>query len=256
MSAMKPKLDVGGTLNQVFDIYREQAGVLLPVAFILFLIVAVVEVLLDASLALLPLVLVVSTVAATLYQGMVVNLVRDVQDGRRDSSVGELMNSVLPVLLPLIGAGLLAGLGIGLGFFLLVIPGLFLATIWAVIAPAIVVEGRGVFESFGRSRELVKDNGWPVFGTIVVAFLITFITAAIFGAIAIAIADDTVAVAVVFSVIAKVLTAPIGALVAGVLYFRLLAIKGEQPSAEGLAAAPHPTAPPSYEPPPPPTPGT
>ncbi|MDQ3726462.1 MAG: hypothetical protein M3335_11335, partial [Actinomycetota bacterium] len=110
---MKPKLDVGGTLNHVFDIYRDQAGVLLPVAFILFLIVAVAEVLLDSSLALLPLAILVSTVASTLYQGMGVNLVRDVQDGRRDSSVGELMSSVMPVLLPLIGAGLLAGIGIG-----------------------------------------------------------------------------------------------------------------------------------------------
>ena len=45
-------------------------------------------------------------------EGMVVQLVRDVQDGRRDNTVGELFSSVSPVLLPLIAVSILAGLGI------------------------------------------------------------------------------------------------------------------------------------------------
>jgi hypothetical protein len=99
-------------------------------------------------------------VASTLYQGMVVSLVSDVQDGRRDHSVGELIEATWPVVLPLIVAGILAGLGIAFGFLLLlVIPGLFLLTIWAVIAPVIVVEHSGAVDAFGRSRELVKGNG-------------------------------------------------------------------------------------------------
>ena len=55
---------------------------------------------------------------------------------------------------------------------LLIVPGLFLLTIWAVTAPAIVVERRGAIEAFGRSHELVRGEGWTVFGAIVVAFLI------------------------------------------------------------------------------------
>jgi hypothetical protein len=74
---MKRKLDVGGTLSQVFSTYGDQAGVLLPVAFGLFLLVAVINGILAGSLLLLPLGLAVSVVAATLYQGMVVGLVRD-----------------------------------------------------------------------------------------------------------------------------------------------------------------------------------
>jgi phosphate/sulfate permease len=35
-----------------------------------------------------------------------------------------------------------------------------------------VVEGAGVIEAFGRSRDLVRGNGWPVFGAIVIAYLI------------------------------------------------------------------------------------
>jgi hypothetical protein len=123
MPPMKRELSVGDTLSEVFSTYGAHAGVLLPVAFWLFLAVAIVDGLVGSSLALFPLVIVVSTVAATLYQGMVVGLVRDVQDGRRDSSVGELFGYAAPVLLSLIGAGLLSGLGIGIGFALLIAQG-------------------------------------------------------------------------------------------------------------------------------------
>jgi hypothetical protein len=239
---MERKLDVGGTLSQVFSTYGSQAGVLLPLAFCIYLIVAVIDVILAGSLALVPIVLAVSVIAATLYQGMVVGLVSDVQDGRRDSSIGDLVRATGPVVLPLIGAGLLAGIGIGIGFILLVVPGLILLTIWAVIAPAIVVERRGVIEAFGRSRELIRGNGWQVFGVIVVVYIIVFVANLIFGGIGTGISDTTV-VRIVFSLIASTLTAPIGALVAAVIYFRLLAIK------EGSGAAPADTATPLPPPP-------
>src|SRR3954449_8178407 len=147
---MEQRLSVGDTLSEVFRIYREQAGVLLPVAFWLFLVVAIVNGVTEGSFSLIWIGLVVSLAVGTLYQGMVVRLVQDIQDGRRDSSVGDLMRSVLPVLGPLIGAGILAGLGIAGGFVLLIVPGLVLLTMWAVRAPAIVVENRGVFDAFGR----------------------------------------------------------------------------------------------------------
>jgi hypothetical protein len=236
---MERKLDVGGTLSQVFSTYGSQAGVLLPVAFGLFLIVAIVSGVLAGSLVLFPIVMAISVIAATLYQGMVVGLVRDVQDGRRDSSVGDLVRATGPVVLPLIGAGLLAGLGIGIGFILLLVPGLILLTIWAVIAPVIVVERSGAIAAFGRSRELVRGNGWQVFGVIFVAFVITVIVQAVLGAIAVGVEDSTV-VRIVFNVLASTVTAPITALVAAVIYFRLLAIKGD---AAAPVAAPGPPPP-------------
>src|ERR1700754_918559 len=98
---MTRKLQVGETLGEVFSIYRAQAGVLLPLAFWIFLAVAIVDGLVGEELSLFGLVLLASTLAGTLYQGMVVTLVRDVQDGRRDMSMGEMARSVMPVLLPL-----------------------------------------------------------------------------------------------------------------------------------------------------------
>lgn len=230
---MERKLRVGGVLGESFAIYRDQAGVLIPVAFWLFLAVAIVEAVAAGDLLWGSLAVVLSLAVSTLYQGMVVGLVDDVRDGRRDHSIGELMRSVAPVVGPLLGAGLLAGLGVVGGFFLLVVPGLYLLTIWAVIAPVIVVERRKVFDAFGRSRQLVRDNGWPVFWTVILAFLITFAAAALFTAIAVGLSDSALLEIVLFT-LASAFTAPIPALVAAVLYFRLREIKGE--SSEGHQA--------------------
>ncbi len=236
---MQGKLSVGETLAEVFGIYRDQAGVLLPVAFWLFLAVAIVDGLVGNGPVLLMVSLLFGVLVGTLYKGMVVSLVRDVQDGRRDSSVGDLFGSVTPVLGTLIAAGLLSALGIVFGMFLLIVPGLILLTIWAVIAPAIVIENRGVIESFRRSRELVRGFGWPVFGAVLVGYLIVVAGSIFFGGIAAGIADGPL-LRIVFGALASTITAPVDALVAAVLYYRLLAIKG-RPAVDPVA----PVAPPA-----------
>ncbi len=72
---MQRELSVGDSLREVFAIYRAQAGVLLPVAFWLFLLDAIVNGLVGDNLALFPLLIAVSTIITTLYRGMVVGLV-------------------------------------------------------------------------------------------------------------------------------------------------------------------------------------
>jgi hypothetical protein len=249
---MNRKLDVGATISEVFSIYGAQAGVLLPIAFWLFLAVAIVNALAGSSVLLLLIASVVGIVAGTLYQGVVVNLASDVQDGRRDSSAGDLVRAATPFIWPLFGAGLLAGIGIGIGLILIIVPGLILATIWSVIAPVIVLEGSGIMGAFGRSRQLVRGNGWQVFGAILVAYVIVIAGSLIFSAIGAAIADG-VFVRIVFRALASTITAPISALVAAVLYFRLREIAGP---GETVPAGPPAGASPLPGVPPPPAAGT
>jgi hypothetical protein len=108
-------------------------------------------------------------------QAALVATVDDVRDGRADRSIGETFQAVRPQLLTATIAGILAAIGIGIGFVLLIIPGLYLLTIWSMLIPVIVVERRSIGEAFGRSQDIVRGNWWPMFGLI----LITFVGAAI-----------------------------------------------------------------------------
>ena len=108
-------------------------------------------VLVAAAPALALLAVVISLVATTLFTGMVVELVADVQDGRRDASVGQLLRAVTPVLGQLILVGIVAGLGIVIGFILIIVPGLILITIWSVAAPVVVLERPGGLRRWGAA---------------------------------------------------------------------------------------------------------
>jgi hypothetical protein len=216
---MSGSLDVGAVIRRVFDIYVDQAPVLMPAAAVVFVFTGILTAaLVTAAPALALLAVVVGLVATTLFTGMVVELVADVQDGRRDATVGQLLRAVAPVLGQLILVGILAGVGVVVGFILLIIPGLILITLWSVAAPVVVLERPGALAALGRSRELVRGNGWQVFGVILVLDILVVIVAS-----AIELAADSAGsgVGIVARVIVGVLTAPLSALAAAVLYFEL-----------------------------------
>lgn len=185
MSAATPAqpFDAGSTIGNAWEIYKNNAGILIPAALGLYAIQLVLALLfLGSGIALLVL-SIVGLILGSLFQGFVIELTRDAADGKVDSTIGELVSSVTPVLLPLIGTAILMGIGIGIGFVLFIIPGLFLMTIWFVTIPALVLERRGVFPSFGRSRELVKGYGWSVFGVIVFVFVLSIAASIVAGLI-------------------------------------------------------------------------
>lgn len=70
------------------------------------------------------------------------------------------------------GATFLAGLLIGLGSFLCVIPGIILTCCYMLVIPAVITEDAGPIEALKRSRQVTKGSRWAVFGTMVVATLI------------------------------------------------------------------------------------
>ena len=237
--AQPGRIDVGGVISETFETYRQNAGVLIGSAVVVFVVLGLVSGLLSnaGGLLLSLLALVIRMAGSALYTGFVVKLVEDVRDGRRDFSVGDLFSAAAPAIGPLVLMSILWGLAVAVGFLLLIVPGLFLITICAVTAPSIVIDRVGVMESFGRSRELVRGNGWSVFGTLVVVWLITIVIAAVISAIGAALGTGGFVIGVIIS---SAVTAPIFSLAVSVIYFNL---RGGRAPTEG-APAPSPPAPP------------
>jgi len=88
---------------------------------------------------------------------------------------GEAFQRALARFLPLVGLGLLVGLAVGIGFMLLIVPGVILLVMWAVGVPACVVEGLGATESLSRSSALTKGYRWPILGIMFVVGLVNWI---------------------------------------------------------------------------------
>ncbi len=111
-------------------------------------------------------------VGAFWLEGVLVRATADLRGGKRDLSIRTTLESALPRINVLSASGLLATVAIAGGLVLLIVPGLFLLTIWSMIIPAIMLENTGVFRAFSRSRELVRGNGWNVFAIIVLTFTV------------------------------------------------------------------------------------
>jgi hypothetical protein len=246
---MNAKLDTGRVFERIFQIYREQFTLLIPAALVLFLPVAILNgVLLTSGGALVGLATIaIGLIATYWFQGMVVQAVVDILDGRRDHTVGSLFSSATPFLGRLIGAGVLATIIIIIGFILIIVPGLIALTFLAVVAPAVVIDRLGVTDALRRSRELVGGNAWRVFGVLVVLFLVTALVSGIVNAIGGSVSDDSFAGFAIAELIVRVLLTPLSAIAATVMYVELRRAKGE-PLAED-AAAPAPPATPAPEPP-------
>jgi hypothetical protein len=214
------RIRVGDVIGETFSIYGRNAGALLGSAIVVFVVIGVISGILQSAGGLILVLLagVVRLVGYALYTGFVVKLVQDVRDGRRDETVGDLFSSAAPAILSLVGFGILFGIGVAIGLVLVIVPGLILLTFWSVGAPAIVAERAGVIDAFGRSWGLVRGDAWPVFGTLVVVLLIVIAIGVILGAIATPIGDGAIVIA---SILSTVLTAPIFALAASVMFFDL-----------------------------------
>ncbi|HUA75442.1 MAG TPA: hypothetical protein VL988_11840 [Solirubrobacteraceae bacterium] len=223
---MPQRLDVGAVIGRVWRIYVDQAPVLMPAAAVVFVIEGIGAALLASTGSAAGYVLaeVIAIVAGILFTGMVVELVADVQDGRRDSSAGQLLRAVVPVLGQLILVGLVASIAIVVGFALIIVPGLILVTLWSVFVPVIVLERPPGLGSLGRSRELVRGNGWQVFGVLLVLYVLVNVVIWIADGAA---DSASTAAGIVVHVVLGVLSAPLAALAAAVLYFDLRAASGE-----------------------------
>jgi hypothetical protein len=224
-------LQAGAVIGKAWETYKAHWRHLLPIAFVVYVLISLLILLLGALLGWFGALVgsLVSIAGIFWLQGALVLAIDDVRDGRADLSITETLDRVSPRLGTLALAGLLAGIAIGLGLLLLIVPGLYLLTIWLVIIPAIVLEGCGVSESFGRSQELVRGYGWSVFGVIVLTVLIFIGVAIVFGVLD-GVLDSRWA-SFALNIVLQTLTAPFLALAWTTTYYDLRDLKGAQPTA-------------------------
>jgi hypothetical protein len=231
------RIRVGDVVNETFAIYSQNFAPLVLTALVVFLIVGVITGLLQRSggVFLGVLAAAIQLAAHALYTGFVVQLVRDVRDGRRDLAVGDLFSAATPAIVPLFVFGVLYGIGVAIGFILIIVPGLILLTFWSVGAPAIVVERLGPIQAFGRSWRLVRGDAWAVFGVLVVVFLILVVVGVILGGIGAVIGTGGIVVA---AIVSSVFTAPFSAIASSVLFFDLGGGTGAPTAPVGVRVSP------------------
>lgn len=121
-----------------------------------------------------------------IVQGGLVRATMSAAEGER-ATLGQCLATGLRRALPLLGLAILMGLGIGIGFLLLIVPGVLLYLMWSVAVPVTVVERRGVIESLGRSGELTKGARGTIFALFVILWAVMIGAEMVTGAAVVAI---------------------------------------------------------------------
>jgi uncharacterized membrane protein len=210
-----------GVLAEAWGLYRRFAAHFLAISFVLYFLTAVIVVLLTMTAGSTGyfVAAIVEFVAAFLVQAAMVKAVQDVRDGRADLSMDTTISAGARFLLPVAGASILAGIGIGIGLVVLIVPGLILLTYWSLIVPSIVVGESGAMASFGKSWRTISGHFWQAFGTYVLVFLIWIAFNIALGLALLAV--PAALRSFLSSIIAGTLLAPFYALVVTLVYYRL-----------------------------------
>ncbi|MGB3722717.1 MAG: hypothetical protein WA979_07865 [Pacificimonas sp.] len=93
------------------------------------------------------------------------------QDAQGSVDLGTVFRTAFITFIPVIVHSILWTLGAGIGFMLIIVPGIILACMWAVSYAALVIDRHGIIGSFGRSRALTKGSRWTIFGIFVILFV-------------------------------------------------------------------------------------
>lgn len=253
---------LSGTLSQAWEIYKAHWKHFAAISLVVHVVVALISLILTETGGIMGALLaaLVSFIGTLLVQAALVKAVEDVRDGRADMTLGETYSAVKPVLAPVAGASILAGLAVGLalafGFYLgsLLWVGLGLAlgagfglvlfTIWFFIVPSIVIERVGAMGSFARSRELVKDHGLQVFILIVLTFLVQIAFGIVLSIVLLPLPEA--ARGFVSQLLSGGLVGPYVAVAWTLAYFRLRQLKEGQGGPGIAPGSPPPPAPPPY----------
>jgi hypothetical protein len=212
---------IGSVLGDAAHVYRRLWRRSVVVAGLVFVVISLADAFaVERTTAGTTLVSVVlALVGGLLVQGALVEVVRDLHEGREPESIHAYYERTRGRLGTLLGASLLYGLGVLVGFILFIVPGLIAVARWSLIVPLVMIEGRGVRDAFARSSELVRGQTGRVLVLVVVANILTAVVGiavrAVFGFL------PQFASILVGGTIASAIAVPYEAHVLTVLYYRL-----------------------------------
>ena len=174
-------LTVGEILDTSFSLYRRHFSALATVALVCTGIPLVLRMFLEASGgflvnltlgALYALSLVVLNLVAT---AATVFVVSESYLGR-PLSAWEALRRATPYMGRILVCSLLMAIAVGLGFMLLLIPGVILAVGLALAIPAVVLEPRtSASGALSRSWELTRGARWRIFGLGIVLLVLLYV---------------------------------------------------------------------------------
>lgn len=244
------KLDFGAAFSRVFDLYAKFFVPLLIWSAVFQGALAIIVAILltsvltgggTAAIIAVPLVLALGLVAGALMTGAYIVGLSEANRTGTFPGFGEVWPRVSSHLGALIATSLLAALGVFLGLIVLIIPGLVLLTWWALISPVVMLEDKSGTDALKRSRELVKGNGWTVFGLLIVTGILTAIASGIVSGIVGAVlgGSDELLGSFGGQFVGGTLVAPVSALLAVVMYD---ALSGGGAGGDGQEHPPTPEA--------------
>ena len=217
------RFDLGRVISRTFTSIRDNALVFVVASLVLVGLPSLVGAVGQTSLmrgdsggGLLLMILgtILYLVGLFIVQGVVVKAAVNGFNGRK-TELGDAFGVGLRMFLPLLGLGIIASLGMFLGFMALVVPGLILSVWWSVAAPAVVVEKRGVFEALGRSRDLTRGYRWPVFGLLVIYVLLSWVVGMALGGLSLALGGGFMGGGA--SLLANIVSGPVVNVLSGVV---------------------------------------
>jgi hypothetical protein len=203
---------ISGVLAEAFEIYRLLLRRSIIVAGLIFAVVSLAQALAEQHLTTLTQLvsLLLSLAGTLLVQGALVEVVRDLHEGREPAVIGEYYQRTRGRLGTLLGTSILYGLGA-----VLIVP----IARWSLAVPLVMIERLKRRDAFARSSALVRGRT----GRVLVLVLITYL---ISGLGALLIREPftflpSFAAAWIGGTIAGAITVPIVAHVLTVLYYRL-----------------------------------
>ena len=150
-------------------------------------------------------------------QGALIEIVRNVHEGRAVKPFGALYEKARERFRPLFWASVFYSFGVFFGLLLLVVPGLLAAARWSLMAPFVVLQDEDPGDALDKSRATVMGRTGQVMWIVVATFLLVAGTSApVFYFL-----PGGAAAPILFSFVWSSLTAPFEAHVLSVVYYRL-----------------------------------